>query len=64
MWGIAVTGWMVLGARETVKTEWDLVTGLDEIRRLVGEYDHPAANVIAHELDGAISNDSVRESIQ
>jgi dienelactone hydrolase len=63
LWGIAVTGWMVLGDRQTVESEFDLVTGLDEIRRLVGEYDYPGANAIARELDGVISNDSVRESM-
>ena len=63
LWGIAVTGWMIVGANETVDSEWDLVTGLDEIRRLVGEYDYPGANAIARELDGVISNDSVRESM-
>ena len=63
LWGIAVTGWTVVGARETVESEWDLVTGLDEIRRLVGEYDYPAAYAIAEDLDGIIANDSVRESV-
>ena len=38
-------GWMIAGANETVDTEWDLVTGLDEIRRLVGEYEYPGAYV-------------------
>ncbi|MEK6254792.1 MAG: hypothetical protein N2B05_08870, partial [Gemmatimonadales bacterium] len=63
LWGIAVTGWTVVGARETVESEWDLVTGLDEIRRLVGEFDYPAAYAIAEDLDGIIANDSVRESV-
>lgn len=63
LWGVAVTGWMVLGANQTQASEWDLVTGLDEIRRLVGEYDYPAAYAIAVELDGIIANDSVRESV-
>jgi pimeloyl-ACP methyl ester carboxylesterase len=63
LWGIAVTGWMVLSERQTQESEWDLVTGLDEIRRRVGEYDYPGANAIARELDAVISNDSVRESM-
>ena len=63
LWGVAVTGWMVLGANQTQASEWDLVTGLDEIRRLVGEYDYSGANAIARELDGVITNDSVRESM-
>ena len=63
LWGVAVTGWMVAGNRQTQESEWDLVTGLDEIRRLAGEYDFAGANAIARELDGVISNDSVRESM-
>jgi pimeloyl-ACP methyl ester carboxylesterase len=63
LWGVAVTGWMVLGANQTQASEWDLVTGLDEIRRLAGEYDYPGANAVARELDGVITNDSVRESM-
>ncbi len=63
LWGVAVTGWMVLGANQTQESEWGLVTGLDEIRRLVGEYDYPGANAVARELDGVITNDSVRESM-
>ncbi|NNK62846.1 MAG: SUMF1/EgtB/PvdO family nonheme iron enzyme [Gemmatimonadetes bacterium] len=63
LWGVAVTGWMVLGASQTQESEWDLVTGLDEMRRLVGEYDYSGANAIARELDGVITNDSVRESM-
>nr|MDP2469657.1 hypothetical protein [Candidatus Palauibacterales bacterium] len=63
VWGVAVTGWMVLSARETEHTEWDLVTGLDEIRRLVGEYDYPGAYRVAAQLDRVITNDSVRESM-
>jgi hypothetical protein len=63
LWGVAVTGWMVMGAQQTEESEWDLVTGLDEIRRLVGEYEYPGAYTIARELDGVISNDSVRESM-
>ena len=63
LWGVAVTGWMVLGSRGSVKSEWDLVTGLDEIRRRVGAYDYPGANAIARQLDGVITNDSVREAM-
>lgn len=63
LWGVAVTGWMALAARESGDAEWDLVTGLDEIRRLVGEYDYPGAYAIARQLDGEIANDSVREAM-
>jgi hypothetical protein len=63
LWGIAVTGWVVMGDRQMVDSERDLVTGMDEIRRLVGERDYPAANAIARELDSVILNDSVREAM-
>ncbi len=63
LWGVAVTGWLVLGSRDAQATEWDLVTGLDEIRRRAGAYDFPGANQIARELDGVITNDSVREAM-
>ncbi len=63
LWGIAVTGWVVLSARETQDSEWDLVTGIDEIRRRAGAYDFQGANAIARELDGVITNDSVREAM-
>lgn len=62
VWGVAVTG-LLLAARAEAGTEWDLVTGLDEIRRRVGEYDFPGANAIARELDGVITDDSVREAM-
>ena len=63
LWGIAVTGWVVMGDRQMVDSERDLVTGMDEIRRLVGENDYPGANAIARELDSVILNDSVREAM-
>jgi hypothetical protein len=46
-----VTAWLLV-ARDGGNTEWDLVSGLDEMRRLVGEYDYGGANAIARELDG------------
>ena len=63
VWGIAVTAWMVLTTQEKLESEWDLVTGLDEIRRLVGEFKYPEANKIARELDSLIENDAIRESM-
>jgi hypothetical protein len=51
VWGVAVTAWLLV-ARDGGNTEWDLVSGLDEMRRLVGEYDYGGANAIARELDG------------
>ncbi len=38
IWGIAVTGWIVQADRESADSERNLVTGLDEIRRLIGEF--------------------------
>lgn len=63
LWGVAVTGWLLLGSRDAEGSEWDLVSGLDEIQRLVGEYEFPAAYAIAEQLDGVITDDSVRESM-
>lgn len=63
VWGIAVTGWMALATQEQVNSEWDLVTGIDEIRRLVGEYRYPDAYRLALELDGLIENDEIRETM-
>lgn len=58
VWGVAVTGWLLL--RPAQASGWDVVGGLDEIRRRVGEYDFSGANAIASELDRRITNDSVR----
>jgi dienelactone hydrolase len=57
VWGLAVTGWLAFRPKPA---GWDVVTGMDEIRRLVGEYDFSGANAIAAELDPLIANDSVR----
>ncbi|HSG07227.1 MAG TPA: SUMF1/EgtB/PvdO family nonheme iron enzyme, partial [Longimicrobiales bacterium] len=58
VWGVAVTAWMVLG--RNAASQWDAVTGLDEVRRLVSIRDFGAAYSLAGELDGVIDNDSVR----
>ena len=63
IWGIAITGWVVQTDRDSADSERNLVTGLNDIQRLVGEYDYPGAFVIAEELDGQITDDSVRESM-
>ena len=62
-WGVAVTGLMLLSSQQNLETEWDLVTGLDEIRRMVGEFKYPEANKLAKELDGLIENDAIRSSM-
>lgn len=63
VWGLIVTGWVVMANRQNADSEWDLVTGIDEIRRLAGESDYSRAYAIATELDGLIVNDSVRDSM-
>ena len=63
IWGIAVTGWVIQTDRDSADTERNLVTGLDEIRRLVGEYDYPGAYAIAEVLDIQIVDDSIREDM-
>jgi len=63
IWGIAVTGWVIQADRDSADSERNLVTGLDEIRRLAGEYRFPEAYAIAEELDSQITDDSIRESM-
>jgi len=63
VWGIAVTGWVVQAGRDDADSERILVSGLDEIRRLVGEYDFPGAYAIAEALDDQITDDTIRESM-
>jgi len=63
IWGVAVTGWLVLTDRDGADSERNLIAGLNEIKRLTGEYKYPAAYAIAESLDSEISNDSVRESM-
>jgi len=63
IWGIAVTGWVVQTDKDSADSERNLVTGLDEIRRLAGEYKFSDAFAIASELDGQITDDSIRESM-
>jgi hypothetical protein len=63
IWGIAVTGWLIQTDKGSADSERNLVTSLDEIRRLVGEYEFPDAYAIAEELDSQITDDSIRESM-
>ncbi len=63
IWGIAVTGWLIQAGRDDADAERNLVTGLDEIRRLAGEYKYPEAYGIARELDSQITDDSIRETM-
>jgi formylglycine-generating enzyme required for sulfatase activity/dienelactone hydrolase len=61
VWGIAVSGWLLLGAGSA--PGWDLVVGLEEIDRLTGESDYAAAYALAQTLDDQIGNDSIREEL-
>ncbi len=63
VWGIAVTGWVIQTDKSSADTERNLVTSLDQIQRLVGEYNFSAAYTIAEELDSQVSDDSIRESM-
>lgn len=63
VWGIAVTGWVIQTDRDNADAERNLVTSLDEIRQLAGEYRFPEAYAIARELDSQITDDSIRESM-
>jgi formylglycine-generating enzyme required for sulfatase activity/dienelactone hydrolase len=63
VWGIAVTGWVIQTDRGSAESERNLVTSLDEIQQLVGQYKFPDAYAIAEELDSQITDDSIRESM-
>ena len=63
VWGIAVTGWVIQTDRGNAVSERNLVTSLDEIRRLAGEYRFSDAYAIAEALDGQITDESVREAM-
>ena len=63
VWGIAVTGWVIQADRTGAEAERNLVTSLDEIKRLKGEFRFPEAYAIAEELDKQITDDSVREAM-
>jgi formylglycine-generating enzyme required for sulfatase activity len=63
IWGIAVTGWMFQAERSGADAERNLVTSLEDIKRLTGEFRFPEAYAIAEQLDKQITDDSVREEI-
>ena len=63
IWGIAVTGWVIQTDKDGADSERILVTSLDEISQLVGEYKFSDAYAIAEELDSQIADDSIRESM-
>ena len=50
--GIAVTGWDIQANRDRAESERNLVVSLDEIHRLVGEYNYPET------IDSQITDDS------
>lgn len=63
IWGIAVTGWVIQTDKDSAESERNLITSLDEIHQLVGQYKFSDAYAIAEELDGQITDDSVRQSM-
>ena len=63
IWGIAVTGWIIQTDKSSAESERNLITGLDEIQRLAGQYKFSDAYAIAAELDSQITDDSVRQSM-
>ena len=63
IWGIAVTGWVIRSDKSSADSERNLVTSLDQIQRLAGEFKFPDAYAIAEELDSQITDDSIRESM-
>ena len=63
IWGVAVTGWIIQSGKEDASSERNLVTSLDEIQQLAGQYKYSDAYAIAAELDGQITDDSVRQTM-
>lgn len=61
LWGVAVTGWLVLGRDSG--SQWDALTGLDEVRRLASAQDWAPAYTLAGEVDALIDSDSVRAQL-
>jgi hypothetical protein len=61
LWGVVVTGWILLGRR--AGPEWDAVAGVDEVARLAGERDFAGAFALARQMDGIVRNDSVRTAM-
>lgn len=58
-----MTGWVIQTDRASADSERNLISSLDEIRRLAGEYKFPDAYAIAEDLDSQITDDSIRESM-
>lgn len=61
VWGIAVTGWLVLQGGDAF--EWDVVAGIAQIEGLADESKYAEAYAIARSLDGRIGNDSIRDAM-
>jgi eukaryotic-like serine/threonine-protein kinase len=61
VWGVAVSGWLVLTGGH--QSEWDVVAGVAEIERLAGEAKHDEAYALAERLDRRIRNDSIRDAM-
>jgi len=61
VWGIAVTGWLLLGRDEP--SEGEVLAEIEEIDRLVAASDFGRAYGRVEELDGRIRDDSLREEL-
>lgn len=61
LWGVAVTAWLALG--RTSASEWDAISGLDEVRRLSAAQDFPEAYALAIEVDPLMPDDSIRAQL-
>ncbi|MDA0312995.1 MAG: SUMF1/EgtB/PvdO family nonheme iron enzyme, partial [Gemmatimonadetes bacterium] len=61
VWGVAVTGWLLLGQRELSETE--VLASIDEIERLATTSDVRAAYDRVAELDGKIRDEALRAEL-
>ncbi len=61
VWGVAVTAWLMLGS--SAPSSVDVVSGLEDIRRLAGEARFGEANAIARKLNDKLPSDSARKEM-
>lgn len=59
VWGLAVTGWLVLAGGSA--SQWDVIGGVVEVERLAGESKFDEGFALASELEKRINNDSIRD---
>ena len=61
VWGIAVTGWLLLS--DGTASQLDVVTGMAEIERLASDGNFAQGYAIAQDLDASIDSDSLRTAM-